>query len=90
MDSVQGRKTISLFISLALSLPPPSLRARPSPANGYDRPCVYTDGDIKDLGMADLVRLAKLDPNDVGVGVGIVPNKKPRLSIKLNAKQREG
>ncbi|KAL3763121.1 hypothetical protein ACHAW5_010751 [Stephanodiscus triporus] len=37
--------------------------------------------------MADLVRLAKLDPNDVSDGV---PNKKPRLSIKLNAKHREG
>ena len=34
------------------------------------------------------MRLAKLDP---GVGIGIVvPSKKPRLSIKLNAKQREG
>jgi hypothetical protein len=37
--------------------------------------------------MADLMRLAELDPDNVGVGV---PNKKPRLSIKLNAKQREG
>ncbi|KAL3780112.1 hypothetical protein ACHAW5_005750, partial [Stephanodiscus triporus] len=63
---------------------PPTKRT----ANGYDRPRVYSDGNIEDLGMADLVRLAKLDP---GIGIGVVvPSKKPRLSIKLNTKQREG
>ena len=49
--------------------------------NGYDRRCVYSDGDIEDLRVEDLERLAKLDPNN---------NKtKPRLSIKLNAKSKQ-
>lgn len=46
---------------------------------GYDRRCVYTDGDIEDLRVEDLEELAKLDPqfqsND---------NKKPRLSLKIS------
>ena len=43
-------------------------------SNGYDRRCVYTDGDIEDLRLEDLQELAKLDPNN---------SKKPKISIKL-------
>ena len=40
--------------------------------------CVYNDGDIEDLTLAELHRLAKLDPQNA---------KKPKISIKLKAKQ---
>ena len=31
---------------------------------GKDRRCVYSDGDIEDLSLADLEQLAELDPNN--------------------------
>ena len=46
--------------------------------NGKDRRCVYNDGDIEDLSLEELQRLAKLDPKNV---------KKPKISIKLKVKQ---
>lgn len=42
------------------------------------RRCVYNDGDVEDLSLEELQRLAKLDPNSKYYA------KKPRLSIKLN------
>ncbi|KAL7543787.1 hypothetical protein ACHAXR_013379 [Thalassiosira sp. AJA248-18] len=36
---------------------------RPLAANGYDRRCIYSDGDIEDLSLQDLELLATLDPN---------------------------
>lgn len=36
---------------------------RPLAAGGYDRRCVYADGDIEDLRLTDLENLSKLDPN---------------------------
>jgi len=48
---------------------------RPLAANGYNRRCVYSDGDVEDLRLEDLEELAKLDPNN--------KLKKPRLSIKV-------
>eukprot|EP00986_Skeletonema_menzelii_P000755 scaffold213_cov150-Skeletonema_menzelii.AAC.4 len=46
--------------------------------NGKDRRCVYNDGDIEDLSLEELQRLAKLDPKNV---------KKPKISIKLKVNQ---
>mmetsp|Transcript_8812 Transcript_8812/g.14399 ORF Transcript_8812/g.14399 Transcript_8812/m.14399 type:complete len:247 (+) Transcript_8812:310-1050(+) len=48
---------------------------RPLAANGYNRRCVYSDGDIEDLRLEDLEQLAKLDPN----------YKKSRLPTKVKA-----
>ena len=62
----------------------------PPQANGYDRRCVYTDGDIEDLRLEDLEDLARLDPqnnNDDDVGnpasASGIGSKRPRLTIKL-------
>lgn len=63
------------------------------PENGYDRRCVYSDGDIEDLRLEDLEQLAKLDPNNNIRGFSINNendrNKKPRLSIKLNVSKNK-
>mmetsp|Transcript_23318 Transcript_23318/g.35738 ORF Transcript_23318/g.35738 Transcript_23318/m.35738 type:complete len:377 (+) Transcript_23318:121-1251(+) len=47
--------------------------------NEKDRRCVYNDGDIEDLSLEELHRLAKLDPNNIVT--------KPKISIKLKVKQ---
>ncbi|KAK1738265.1 putative Mediator complex subunit 21 [Skeletonema marinoi] len=47
--------------------------------NEKDRRCVYNDGDIEDLSLEELHRLAKLDPNNNVT--------KPKISIKLKVKQ---
>ena len=39
---------------------PPS-HPPPSSVNGYDRQCIYSDGDMEDLRLLDLRRLARLD-----------------------------
>jgi len=66
-----------------------TIHCHPSSENGYDRRCVYTDGDIEDLRLEDLQELAKLDPNYNSSSSNNNNNnsnsKKPRLSIKLNA-----
>jgi hypothetical protein len=49
--------------------------------NTSDRRCVYNDGDVEDLSLEELQRLAKLDPNSKFYA------KKPKISIKLKAKQ---
>mmetsp|Transcript_11744 Transcript_11744/g.18008 ORF Transcript_11744/g.18008 Transcript_11744/m.18008 type:complete len:368 (-) Transcript_11744:17-1120(-) len=46
--------------------------------NSKDRRCVYNDGDVEDLSLEELQRLAKLDPKN---------KKKPKISIKLKVKQ---
>jgi len=47
--------------------------------NEKDRRCVYNDGDIEDLSLEELHRLAKLDPNNT-------VTTKPKISIKLKVK----
>jgi len=47
--------------------------------NEKDRRCVYNDGDIEDLSLEELHRLAKLDPNNNVT--------KLKISIKLKVKQ---
>ncbi len=39
---------------------------RPGAANDKDRRCLYEDGDVEDLSLAELKILAKLDPKFVG------------------------
>lgn len=46
--------------------------------NSKDRRCVYNDGDVEDLSLEELQRLAKLDPKN---------KQKPKISIKLKVKQ---
>jgi hypothetical protein len=46
--------------------------------NAKNRRCHYNDGDVEDLSLDELKRLAKLDPDSKYYA------KKPRLSIKLN------
>lgn len=48
---------------------------RPGAANGYDRRCVFSDGDIEDLRVRDLELLAKIDPE----------HKPPRPSVATAA-----
>jgi len=52
----------------------------PTVGNEKDRRCVYNDGDIEDLSLEELHRLAKLDPNNT-------VTMKPKISIKLKVKQ---
>lgn len=47
--------------------------------NSKDRRCVYNDGDVEDLSLEELQRLAKLDPKN---------KSKPKISIKLKVKQQ--
>jgi len=55
---------------------------RPLAENGYDRRCVYSDGDIEDLRLEDLELLAKLDPkytkssNKLSINLKALPNQR--------------
>ncbi|KAL3827192.1 hypothetical protein ACHAXA_006747 [Cyclostephanos tholiformis] len=56
------------------------IEIRPFAANGCDRRCVYTDGDVEDLSLVDLEELARLDPNNVSA-----ISKRRRSTIELEA-----
>ena len=47
------------------------------------RRCVYNDGDIEDLSLEELQRLAKLDPNSK------LYARKPKISIKLKVNNKQ-